>query len=340
MKFTRFTHALAGAAIFAVASASSLSSSTALGASITINDQGTCSWSWDASTRTLTCSPVGNPPPRPESFACTFAPAGPVTAGTSLPLMVSCSNGTIATVAWSASGPGNAAFANGISGWGGNSVVLPAAGTWTITAVATATSGGPTVTAQAAVQVNAAAVPVVAGSGGNICAAYGFAKTIRSTWDWTSNSGHSLDTYITSDTDGGVGLGPNGILVVDFVPTGPNDNVPNIALISATGYPAPNMTNVLTVAISTSPCTLYAENPGSASDTSPTVTYGVGAVNRFWTGQTQDVALTPGVRYYINVAGRDRVTADSPYGTATCVPGRLYYPYCDIRLEFQKPARH
>jgi hypothetical protein len=142
------------------------------------------------------------------------------------------------------------------------------------------------------------------GSGGNICAAYGFAKTIRSTWDWTSNSGHSIDTYITSDTDGGVGLGPNGILVVDFVPTGPPDNLPNIALISAHGYPAPNMTNVLTVAISTSPCTLYADEPRLCDPiTSPTVSFGVGAVTASGRAHSTAVSLTPGVRYYINVAG-------------------------------------
>jgi hypothetical protein len=128
--------------------------------------------------------------------------------------------------------------------------------------------------------------------------------------------------------------------VVDFVPTGPADTIPNIAWISATGYPAPNMTNQLTVAISTSPCMLYAESPGSATDTSPTLTYGVGAVTSGWASGPQDVSLTPGVRYYINVAGRANVTPSSPYGAATCVPGRLYYPYCDLRLEFAKPPGH
>ena len=149
MNFSRLTRVLACSAVFAVAAASLLTAAPALSASITINDQGTCSWSWDASTRTLTCSPIGAPPPT-EAFTCQLAPAGPVTVGTSLPLMVSCTNGTIATVAWSASGP--AAFANGVSGWGGNAVVFRAAGTWTITAIVTRTSGGTPVTVQTIVQ--------------------------------------------------------------------------------------------------------------------------------------------------------------------------------------------
>ena len=153
MNFSQLTRALACSAVFAVAAALLLTAAPVLSASATINDQGTCSWSWDASTRTLTCSPNGaTPPPETTAFTCQFAPAGPVTVGTSLPLMVSCTNGTIATVAWSAQGAGTAAFAVGLSGWGGNSVVLPAAGTWTITAIVTPTSGGTPVTARAIVQ--------------------------------------------------------------------------------------------------------------------------------------------------------------------------------------------
>src|SRR5436190_2416678 len=151
MNFSQSTRALACWAVFSVAAASLLTTAPALSASFTINDQGTCSWSWDASTRTLTCSPVGGPPAT-AAFACTLAPAGPVTVGASLPLMVSCTNGTIATVAWSASGPGTAAFAYGVSGWGGNSVVLRTAGTWTITGIVTPTSGGTPATVQAIVQ--------------------------------------------------------------------------------------------------------------------------------------------------------------------------------------------
>ena len=165
--------------------------------------------------------------------------------------------------------------------------------------------GGTPATAQATVQANAAAV-AVAPSGGNICAAYGFSKTIRSTWDWASNSGHRIDTYVTSDTDGGMGLGTNGILVVDFVPTGPSDSIPNLALVSATGFPAPNMTNVLTVAISTSPCTLYADSPGSATDTSPTVPFGVGAVPHYWASGTRNGGVSHARSALLHQRGRAR----------------------------------
>jgi len=49
----------------------------------------------------------------------------------------------------------------------------------------------------------------------------------------------------------------------------------------------------------------------------PTVTYGIGTVGvRWWDNKPTALALTPGVKYYINVAGRS--------GAAnTCVSGRL-----------------
>jgi hypothetical protein len=85
---------------------------------------------------------------------------------------------------------------------------------------------------------------------------------------------------------------------------------------------------------------LYADAPGSATDNSATLSFGVGAVPVYWASGPTAVSLTPGVRYYINVAGRNNVTAANPYGTSTCLPGRLYYPYCDVRLEFTKPVGH
>ena len=39
---------------------------------------------------------------------------------------------------------------------------------------------------------------------------------------------HRVDTYVTGDTAGGMGIGTNGILVVDFVPTGPFDSTPTL----------------------------------------------------------------------------------------------------------------
>jgi len=153
MNVSEWVRALGCSLAFAVQAASLITAAPVLSASTTINDQGTCSSNWDASTRTPRCaSNAATPPAETTTFTCQFAPADPVTVGTSLPLMVSCTNGTIATVAWSASGPGMAAFANGVSGWGGNSVVFSAAGTWTITAIVTSTSGGTPVTAQAVVQ--------------------------------------------------------------------------------------------------------------------------------------------------------------------------------------------
>ena len=110
-------------------------------------------------------------------------------------------------------------------------MVLPAAGFWTITATPTPTATP--ATAQAAVQANAASVggggpPGNPGNSGNICAQYGFDKTIRSTWDWASNAHIAIDTYVSPDTTGGSGIGTNGILVVDFIATGRWDGAPTL----------------------------------------------------------------------------------------------------------------
>jgi hypothetical protein len=194
---------------------------------------------------------------------------------------------------------------------------------------------GATSQARASVTANA---PVAAG-GTNLCAAQGFSKTIFYNWDWAGAQVSHLDTASMNDMAGGQGLGTNGILVVAFTPNGPAD-LDNPTTASATGYPAPNLINYLTLAVSTQPCVLYNEvAAGSSSSTTPTVQYAVGTVTRPWWGPKRSVELTPGVTYYLNVAGRDNVGPTSPYGTNTCVglPGGWN---CDIRLSPQKPPGH
>lgn len=163
----------------------------------------------------------------------------------------------------------------------------------------------------------------------------GFSNCLVSHWEWATHD------KITVDTSALGGIGPNGILVVTFTPNLPYDDN-NLALISATGYPAPNMSNALTVCVSDQPCLLYADEPGTATDTSPTVVYGVGAVKKasWWSTVLQGVALTPGVPMYINVAGRDRVSGNTPWGLPTARPELMGYPNCDLRLEAQKPPGH
>lgn len=172
------------------------------------------------------------------------------------------------------------------------------------------------------------------GAGGIPLSVPGFQKVIHYVWDWSQRDKITLDTASMG------GIGPKDILIVSFVPNGPVDNN-NLASISATGFPSPNMGNMLTVCLSETPGTLYAPEPGTATDTSPTVTYGVGTVERyFWTQEPNAVALTPGRQYFINVAGRDQISASNPLGVPTAVPGRMYYPHCDFRLEAQKPSGH
>jgi hypothetical protein len=246
-------------------------------------------------------------------------------------LTVSCSNGTGTGFAWSATAPAGCS-GNCTASWGAgaqtssgsNTLTLPAAGLWNVTVTVTGPSA---VTTQASVQANAA----VAG-GTNLCAAQGFSKTIFYKWDWAGAQPSHLDTVYLADMAGGSGLGTNGILVVEFTPNGPAD-FNNVSSISATGYPAPNLINTLTMAVSTQPCDLGAPWPASSSSTSPSVAYGVGTVVKPWTGSKTAVELQPGTRYYLNVAGRDQS------GANTCVglPGGWN---CDIRLSPQKPPGH
>ena len=179
-----------------------------------------------------------------------------------------------------------------------------------------------------------ATVPVASGGnppGGAVsCAAQGFAKTIFYDWDWNSTV-PQLDTAYMADTTGGQGVGGNGILVVAFTPTGPADNN-NLSFIDAIGYPSPNQGNVMTLSISTQPCDLGVPEPGTSVSYAPTVTYGIGAVAvRWWDSKPTAQSLTPGVKYYINVAGRDG-------STNTCVPG--VFGGCEIRLALRKPSGH
>jgi hypothetical protein len=324
-----FACALAGAA----ATAALFVVAPAHAATVTIEDGGACaSWNWNASLQTLSCNAGSLPPPPSPSFACSFSPApGAAQAGQALGVTVACTGGTATAFAWSATAPagcqGNCTATWG-SGGGSNNVTLPSAGIWTLRANVTSSTGA-SAQAQASVQVNA----VVGGGGTNLCAAQGYAKTIFYNWDWSGGPVSRLDTLYMSDMAGGTSLGTNGILVVAFKPTGPAE-FNNITAVSATGYPAPNMINNLTLAISTQPCDLNPPAPAVSSSTTPSVSYAVGTVPTYWsTGAKVAVELQPGVQYYLNVAGRD---AD---GTQTCTS-----PYpgwnCDVRMSLQKPLGH
>lgn len=141
-------------------------------------------------------------------------------------------------------------------------------------------------------------------------------------WNWAASPSH-IDLQMRT----------NDIAVIGFVATGPAD-VNNVTSTSATGYPAPNLINTITLAISTKPCDLTPAEPGSSSSTSPTISYGVGSVPIPWaTHRPTAVALVPGGRYFLNVANRDQ------YGMPTCVNLPTGWN-CDVRLSPQKPPGH
>ena len=229
---------------------------------------------------------------------------------------MTCSGGGAPT-SYTWSGPG-AFFSGGASTpTNTNSATISATTAFTVTA----SNAGGDAAAQASVQVG----------GGEVisCAAQGFSKTIVYNWNWGSSQG-TIDSFNLSG-----GMGTNGILVVPFTPTGPEDGL--YAALQVVGYPGTHNTTVKrTMTISTQPCVLYEKAP-MITGTGATVTlyYGMGAL------PFSDMAkLTPGVRYYINVALRSAVSSSSPSGTQTCVPGIANYPNCDVRLTVNKPAGH
>jgi hypothetical protein len=178
------------------------------------------------------------------------------------------------------------------------------------------------------------------GSGStNLCAAQGFSKTIYRAWNWATEGNLVLDTVTMKDQAGGTGIGTNGILVVEFTPTSPAD-VDNLARISVTEYPGNSVVTQRTLAISTQPCDLVGLVPGPATNTtSPKLDYGVGTVtNSAFSGKPKGVAVTPGVQYFINIAGRSGVSATSPSGSQSCFPSSSQV--CDVRASLFKPSGH
>lgn len=338
MTQARVFRAMLGAVVGSAASIALLVAGTAQGVSVTI-DAGACAnWTWNSTTRTLTCD--ATPPPPPPAGAptgCTPSlstnPAALTSAGGTATLNVAgCVPSTGISYAWTKNGANFSSAQSPVDSLSANTSTTAAA----TTSYQVKVCNGAACTNSLPVTPLAAVVPAAAPSGGGggggaiSCSAQGFSKTVFYDWDWSSTV-PQLDTVYLSDTADGKGVGTNGILVVAFTPTGPADNN-NLSFIDAIGYPSPNQGNVMTLSISTKPCDLSIPDPGTSVSYAPTVTYGIGTVGvRWWDNKPTALALTPGVKYYINVAGRS--------GTAnTCVPGA--FGSCEIRLALRKPAGH
>ena len=336
MKLPGIFRAMARVLIGSAGSVALLVTGPAQSVSVTIDAGGCASWTWNSASRTLTCDTTTTPPPPPPADAptgCTPSistnPAALTSAGGTATLNVTgCVPSTGLSYAWTKNG---ASFSSAQS----PSQTL-AANTSTTTAATTSyqvnVCNGGACTGNIPVTPLTAIVPAASGGGtvANSCAAQGFAKTIWYDWDWGSTV-PQLDTAYLSNTEGGMGIGTNGILVVAFTPTGPAD-VNNLSYLDAIGYPSPNQGNIMTLSVSTKPCDLSVPEPGTSVSYAPTVTYGIGTVGvRWWDNKPTAQALTHGVRYYINVAGRSS-------GAETCQAG--VFGSCELRLALRKPSGH
>jgi len=348
MNQTGIFRALAGALIGSAATFPLLVAGPAQSATVTIDGGSACAtWIWSDTTRTLSCGATPPPPVAGAPTGCQPAistqtlPSG----GGTVNLSVSnCTASGAITYAWTKNGSAASISQNWTDTLSSNSLTTAVTTTYYVNAcngsacTGNLPSSGLTVSVAAGSTAPPPPPPPPSGTN-NLCAQYGFSKTIYYNWDWSGAQVSKLDTISMSDMAGGAGLGTNGILVVAFTPNFPAD-LNNLSAISVTGYPSPNMTNYLTLAISEQPCDLNPPAPAASTSSSATVAYGIGKVPVYWsTGAKVAAELTPGRQYYINVAGRDSIGPSTPYGLQTCVPG-LYYPACEIRLGLQKPPGH
>jgi hypothetical protein len=337
MKQAAIFRAMMGALVGSAAFIALLVAGPAQSVSVTIDASACANWTWNSATRTLSCDTV-QPPPAPAGAptGCTPSistnPAALTSAGGTATLNVTgCVPSTGLSYAWTKNGASFSSAQSPVDTLPGNTSTTAAA----TTSYQVRICNGSACTNSLPATPLSATVPAasVVGGGGDgtiSCSAQGFSKTVFYDWDWASTV-PQVDTAYMPDTAGGKGVGPNGILVVAFTPTGPAENN-NLSFIDAIGYPSPNQGNVMTLSISNKPCDLSIPDPGTSVSYAPTVTYGIGTVGvRWWDNKPTALALTPGVRYYINVAGRSG-------GANTCVPGA--FGSCEIRLAFRKPAGH
>jgi hypothetical protein len=295
-----------------------------------------------SATITLGWSSAPPPPPPAAPTGCTAAlnttPATLTSAGGTANLSVAGCSGTVTSYAWSRNGTpnvnSNASWSDTLAANSGTTAVNTSYQVSVCNGTACATFPATPLTAT---------VPGTSGNPStNLCAAQGYSKTIYYDWDWNAAPIGQIDTAYMTDQAGGQGVGTNGILVVAFTATAPTDpyDATLVPSVRATGYPAPNLINQLTLAVSTQPCQLHVPAPGTSTATGPTVKYWVGTVPTYWTtGQKVAVELVPGTKYYVNVASRDGVSATTPNGTNTCVSLPAGWN-CDVRLTLQEPPGH
>jgi hypothetical protein len=125
----------------------------------------------------------------------------------------------------------------------------------------------------------------------------GYGRVILWEWDW-SQGGIVFDTAYKGE------VATRGVFIASFVATGAEDSV--LAQIDAIGYPAPTQSNRLTMSLSTESCDFTVSEPAISISEAPTLAYCVGTPpRRWWDGKATAVGLVPGVRYFINVTGRD-----------------------------------
>ena len=252
------------------------------------------------STQTLSCVPRrtagcrARPParlrPRPNPAAWRRRSASRLTA--------TCTNSPT-SYAWSASPAATFTGGADTGTTSTNGATISANTTFTVTASNGTGSGAGVEGACRSVQLSAA------------LSCPGFNKTIVVNWDWSNGSLAKIDTWQTQN-----GLGTNGILVVPFIPTGPPTTSWRSSARRITPRPRWSTRSDWrfrrSLAISNPP-----RVAGSATwlSAAPPRRFTMSSERRpvsGITGKPTAVALTPGVQYYINIAGRQGVTATDP----------------------------
>jgi hypothetical protein len=283
-------------------------------AAVTIDVPCTGTWSLtgSATNPTLSCVPPTTGGPPDPLANCQFSALGGATAGASIPLNVSCTNGpptNAATFSWSATlaaGQGVGTFGQTpTTASGTNSVTLPTAGLWTIKAdvVAANDNGSSTATASLTVDPPGTTAPACAG----------FANTRTVPVAWPAVPFGTINAYTANGTSH---MGPNDAVVVEFTtPATLGSN--KIARMSWIEF-GRDLNPRRKLVLSQNRCD-FTTGMGSGS-----IKVGIGGSMIFSAGTNTygyPALLTPNRKYYINIKNDGACNAE----------------HCDLQVEFSPP---
>jgi hypothetical protein len=136
----------------------------------------------------------------------------------------------------------------------------------------------------------------------------GYDRVLRHLWDWSDDATAHLNTNSMG------GIGPNGLVIIEFVV--PRHITSGIGNVSVTAYPGDLQPCERICSISVTPGNFSQPFPWTRTGSDTGIQFVIGESNRFAPG------LTPGGRYYINLAS----------------PGCAYSGRaCDMIIQMSKP---